>query len=252
MGIAASSCSHIALLDQDDVWYPHHIEVLKAPFLDDPETGLVYGNLDRVDEAGRILYRNFLDRLNSPQPKRTLWDCLSCDMYILPSASIFSKAEFNRVGGFDERLSGFEDDDLFLRMFVAGVKFIYIKDVSVAQWTLNPNSTSFSPRMAKSRMIYFKKLLESYPEFAQDPIAPRFFPSACGALIRCLKARDTVGSLQHLADLREIATHLPQERVRRFLQLAEVTCQAKLHWLARALVRRAQRAVKKARRSSRR
>ena len=37
-----------------------------------------------------------------------------------PSASLISKQAFVEVGGFDDRLAGHEDDDLFLRLFLAG------------------------------------------------------------------------------------------------------------------------------------
>ncbi len=91
-------------------------------------------------------------------------------MFILPSASLFAKTTFLKVGAFDERLSGYEDDDLFLRMFIAGFQRLYLKNVAVTRWRTHSSSTSYSARMAKSRMIYFQKLVM----FPDDPRLDRF------------------------------------------------------------------------------
>jgi glycosyltransferase involved in cell wall biosynthesis len=54
----------IALCDQDDVWYPHKLQVIERRFEDDPDLGLVFSNGDLIDEkGGRLrgeLWRKFL------------------------------------------------------------------------------------------------------------------------------------------------------------------------------------------------
>lgn len=56
-------------------------------------------------------------------------------MFILPSASLIVRKAFDRVGGFDERLCGCEDDDLFLRLFTAGYANVFI-DEPLSQWRI--------------------------------------------------------------------------------------------------------------------
>ena len=56
----------------------------------------------------------------SAHPKRDVFTCLTMDMFILPSASLIARKAFEAVGGFDENLMGYEDDDLFLRLFGLG------------------------------------------------------------------------------------------------------------------------------------
>ncbi|MGO9430113.1 hypothetical protein [Rhodoblastus sp.] len=46
---------------------------------------------------------------------------LGCDMFIVPSASLIAKAAIEAVGAFDELLTGRQDDDLFCRIFSAGL-----------------------------------------------------------------------------------------------------------------------------------
>lgn len=213
LGIVESVCSHIALLDQDDVWYARHLEILKKPFVKarHENLGLVYGNIDRIDRSGRMIRRNFLDEVPSQHPKTSLLQCLGQDMFILPGASLFTKAAWETAGRFDERLAGYEDDDLFIRMFSAGIDSAYLKDEAVFKWRIYTDSTSYSPRMSKSRMIYFRKLLEQYPDeprlnqrWAQDVIGPRFFRILYGEFIDASRHRDLPRLTKAWADAQEV------------------------------------------------
>jgi hypothetical protein len=82
-------------------------------------------------------------------------------MYILPSATLIRKSSFLQVGGFDEDLRGFEDDDLFIRFFVNGFLSSFTTE-AVSAWTINVDSTSFSEAMCQSRFLYFSKLYNSF------------------------------------------------------------------------------------------
>ncbi len=167
MAIRYTKCSHIAFLDQDDTWYEDHIQILKQPFIsaDIRRLALVYGNLDRVDRSGRMLDYCILDEIPSPQPKKSIRQFLENDLFILPSASLVLRNAILDVGLFDERLSGYEDDDLFLRMFIASYRSVFINK-GVTRWRIYGNSTSYGGRMAVSRMIYFRKQIDA---FEDDP-----------------------------------------------------------------------------------
>lgn len=219
-GVAHSKSALIALLDQDDFWHPNHLEVLVGPFKKQRSISLgwVYSNLDEVDLSGRLICRSMLDYFPAQHhPKRRLWDCLSQDMFVLPGASLISRQAFDAVGGFDVRLSGYEDDDLFLRMFIAGFDNVYLKQ-STTYWRMHSTSTSFSARMATSRMIYFRKLVEQFPDdiprgvrVTTDIIAPRFATLVFNDNIRrSLREgkREMLSSAR--SHLREIAPFLPR------------------------------------------
>jgi glycosyltransferase involved in cell wall biosynthesis len=183
LGAERAKTELFALLDQDDIWYPNHLEELVKPFLEQssPAVGWVYSNLDEIDEFGHLVARSYLGLLAAVHPKRHIFDCIRQDMFILPSASLINRQAFLSVGGFDEQLCGYEDDDLFMRMFRAGFENIYI-DKALSKWRIYPGSTSYSFRMARSRGIYTRKLLEMFPDdakraryYARDLIVPRFF-----------------------------------------------------------------------------
>lgn len=252
MAILHSRCTHIALLDQDDAWYEDHIEILRRPFMDGKirRLGLVYGNLDQIDRAGHLIQESCLDVVPSPQPKRSLLDCLRHDMFILPGASLVSRQAVIDLGMFDERLSGYEDDDLFVRLFSAGYRSVYINQ-PVSRWRIYSGSASFSARMAESRIIYFRKLLESYPDdpsidlyWGRHVIAPRFMALVRHEFIRGSKTHDVQRMKQSWADIRTIAPTLRRRvrmRIRLWGPVIEATYRGPLTGIARALVRRASR-----------
>ncbi len=208
-GVAHTTSELIALLDQDDIWYPNHLEQLIRPFLlnSERELGWVYSNLDEIDEHGRLIARCCLRFLPLPNPKRDLFGCLAMDMFVLPSASLISRKAFEQVGGFDENLSGYEDDDLFRRIFLAGYDNFYI-DEGLSRWRIYSHSASYSPRMAASRMIYFRKLLGEFPDdprreqfYARDFLAPRFFPAFVREYTNALRCGDRKAIRTALNDL---------------------------------------------------
>jgi glycosyltransferase involved in cell wall biosynthesis len=68
----------LAFLDQDDWWYPDHLEKLEGPFLIprcDP-LGWSYSDLDEFDAEGRLVTRRMLSQMTAGHPKRSLAQCL--------------------------------------------------------------------------------------------------------------------------------------------------------------------------------
>ena len=93
MAIRHAQSEYIAFLDQDDIWYDDHLAILAQAFSDSQlkDLGVVYGNIDLVDRQGRMIARCYLDEINSTHPKTSLRQCLSQDLYIVPSAALVSK-----------------------------------------------------------------------------------------------------------------------------------------------------------------
>lgn len=247
-GVAGSTSHLIAFLDQDDAWYPHHLETLVRPFREPRSIplGWVYSNLDVVIENGDMFCRDFLNDVRAEQPKRHLVRCLSEDMHILPSASLISRKAFEAVGGFDELLSGYEDDDLFLRIFCARWDNIYLPE-SLSFWRMNSASCSYSLRMAKSRMIYARKLLKRFPDdpihrvyFARDLIAPKFFRLSAVDFLNAIQDKNIESAARALDDMTEMVPYM-RPRARMGVAAAKVLLRsgpiAKIAYKGRHLVR---------------
>jgi glycosyltransferase involved in cell wall biosynthesis len=179
-GVRASTANYICFLDQDDFFRNTHIEALvRAIPADDPHLGWVYGDLIEADGAGNVL-RTALVRRHGLHPKCDIENLVGRDMHVLPSASLISRAAYEEVGGFDPQFIGYEDDDLFLRLFRRGFSNYFI-DQAVTVWCIRPNSTSYTVMMSRSRYRYFEKLAAMFPDdrkmvryYMRDLLIPRF------------------------------------------------------------------------------
>jgi glycosyltransferase involved in cell wall biosynthesis len=176
LGVLNATGDYICLLDQDDFFLPKHIELLLTTSdLGNERFGFSYGDLLRVDATGRIISET---SLIGEHPHKNVFSMISQNMHILPSATLINRAAFAEIGGFDESLQGYEDDDLFLRFHLSGYLSNFTSD-PVSAWTVNTSSTSFSESMSRSRYLYFKKLLDSFynqPGFEFDFFAKYLFP----------------------------------------------------------------------------
>ena len=217
LGVAHSKSRLIAFLDQDDYWYANHLERLIEPFADKQEipVGWAYSDVDEIDEAGALVNRKFLRTMTNEHPKVSLNACLGSDMFILPSASLILREAFDRAGGFDERLMGYEDDDLFLRLFSLGFANVFIEQ-PLSQWRIHSMSASYSWRMSRSRMIYAEKLYARFPDdpvrrrfLGRDLIAPRMARAIVAQYELAVRRDDPVYRMQLVDDLRKTAPRLP-------------------------------------------
>ena len=248
-GVANSKGDLIALLDQDDGWYPLHLEELIKPFLEPPSAaplGWVYSDLDEVDENNEMICRSFLKTENhGTHPKRDLIQCLIQDMFVLPSASLISRKAFDAIGGFDERLSGYEDDDLFLQLFRAGYDNVFL-ETPLSKWRIFTDSYSYTYRMRRSRGIYMRKLLAAYPDdprrsrfYSRHLIRPRFYPHAIVEYRDALLANDPAQIAETRQDLLEVIAGLPlkQRTFGHVLSIIRSQQTAKLAFSARQYLR---------------
>lgn len=188
-GVAASKSDFICFLDQDDFYLDDHIETLIGILPKrDPHLGWVYGDLFEAERSGDLVRTSIVSH-NANHPKTNIFELLSSDMFVLPSAAMVSRVAFESVGGFDEQFMGYEDDDLFLRIFRSGYTN-YFTSKAVTVWCIHSESTSNGIKMARSRLKYFKKLTTAFPDdrqkhryYARDCLIPRFSNQILGEAI---------------------------------------------------------------------
>jgi len=180
-GVAASRSDYICFLDQDDFYLPNHIELLANAIPgDDARFGFVYADLYEADVDGNVVRTELVKQHSKDHPKTSIFDILRYDMFVLPSATLVSRAAFDAVQGFDPQFMGFEDDDLFLRIFRKGYSNHFL-DRAVTVWCIHTESTSFGIRMIRSRYRFFLKLAALFPDepkrnryYLRDYLMPRF------------------------------------------------------------------------------
>lgn len=238
-GVAQSAAEYIAFLDQDDYYLPRHNEILASQVdRDDKKFGWVYGDLWHADGDGRVVSLSILSEMSCQHPKKSIKEMLRSDCFILPSASLLSREAFNDVSGFDEQFRGYEDDDLFIRLFRQGWSNKFI-DKPVTAWCINKESTSYSVRMAVSRLRYFKKLMKEFPDsvfnscyYTRDLLVPRFLNMTLSqAIIYCknpdkdietyievmVEFQEVINrqegvSWNHKQEIQDVITHLDRHR----------------------------------------
>ncbi len=187
---------YLAFLDQDDIWDPRHLELLVAPLVANPAAGWSHCDFDEIDFDGHLVTRSFLRTAGVSHPKRTIFECVAGDLMIPPSASFLRRTAFEQAGGFDETLSGYEDDDLFVRIFRLGWETVFV-ETPLVRFRVHTKGSSTSPRFIDSRVRYAAKLEAMLPDdprmmryYYRDGIAPRFFLTSLDDYVRACSTRD--------------------------------------------------------------
>lgn len=239
LGVRLSRGSWVSFLDQDDVWFLDKLERV-VPLLSD-NVNLVYTDADTIDEESRRalvgLHRNY--RFGLPHPKELLEDLLFKDVFVMPGLMTVKRDLVMEVGGFDETLSGYEDDDLFVRLFpLASV--VYLPE-STFWWRIYKDNYSNTTRMIRSRLQYWKKLMDNYSDGGRDRhrvvgISRRFFREFLRQAIQQRRLGMAIFR-DNLKALKQIAPHLPLLERLGFAYPAPLWCAAaaRLRLLALAL-----------------
>ena len=96
----------------------------------------------------------------------------------------------------------------------------------VTKWRLHSGSASYSARMVRSREIYFRKLLDQFPDdprldmyLARDVFGPRFLRSACNEFLAGSRAGDTVRRDFGWQEIKFIAPFVERRTRRRLKKL---------------------------------
>lgn len=161
-GIRAARGEFVAFLDQDDAWNPNHLELLESTLHSDPSLAWVFGDFDIIDGDGHTQSSAHLVQTGVVLKRPTVADIVRTDIMALPSASLMRRSALLRVRGFDRRLSGYEDDELYLRLYRAGYSLAFDRRIRVRYRTHDANASS-TVAFLRSRLIYLRLLSEHYP-----------------------------------------------------------------------------------------
>jgi len=157
----------LAFLDDDDLWYPDHLEGLVTAFAD-PGVGFAWRDSVVIRETvAADGTRRELER----RPLARDWDeaLMRSDDYLPPSAWGVRRAVFEALGGFDESFRTSEDWDLVLRArAVTGMRRVPGVTVEVRLRESGNTSADFTPE----RLANLRRLAERHG-FATPP--PRTF-----------------------------------------------------------------------------
>jgi len=211
-GIRACHGEYVGFLDQDDEWYEDKLEKV-MPWLANPAIDVLYIDTDNIDGDGKVTFARIHGQYHQgwPHPKSSLDDILFKDIFVMPGLMTIKRSAFEAVGGFDEKLSGYEDDDLFLRLYER-FKFFYLP-IPTLRWRMYGDNYSFSHRMLSSRMYYWRKLMAHYTNhgrnrYREHMISLRFFWQCMGQAKMQYQAGNAM-CWDSLQGAKEIRPHLP-------------------------------------------
>jgi glycosyltransferase involved in cell wall biosynthesis len=116
-GTQAARGQFIALLDDDDIWYPHKLEVQRKYMDEHPECALVHSAVtaffsDKPDQLWVWCEPGNMTMAKSLTDK--YWAC--------PSSMFFRTEAAQSIGGFDSAFRQCEDRDFLIRACAAGLK----------------------------------------------------------------------------------------------------------------------------------
>jgi glycosyltransferase involved in cell wall biosynthesis/SAM-dependent methyltransferase len=236
-GAALASGKYLAFVDQDDQWHRNHLATL-VPLLDeDPDVGWAFTDFDEVDQDGQTVTHSFIHERGITQPKGSVATCISGDIMALPSASLMRRDAVLATGGFDPDLRGYEDDDLFVRMFRSGWGHRFVP-VSTARYRVHANGSSADLSFLRSRMRYLDKLVESLKtdhrlnrDLIHDAALPRFFQATLGEYTQAIALQEYDSALELATALRKIASMEERHGWRRRIELATIAHPRRLRWV---------------------
>lgn len=193
-GIRAARGEFIAFLDQDDLWRPEHLEVLAETLEADPSLAWVFADFDLIDADGNTLIGSYLTETGVVLERRTAADTVRTDIMALPSASLMRRSALELVRGFDRRLSGYEDDELYLRLYRRGFA-IAAQLRSRIRYRTHPANASSSVAFLRSRLVYLQLVAARFPATAHTPpiaeiAAPRLLQSTVSDYFTALTVGD--------------------------------------------------------------
>lgn len=159
-GLRLARGEFIALVDQDDLWYPQKLALQIDCFRRKPALGLVHGDVSYIDDAGRPLPRDPYFPANvSGRCLRQLF----CGNPVMTCSVLFTRAAVERVGGFDDAIRFSDDYDLWLRMAAAGYEFAYI-DRPIAKYRLHgANESRDTIGIVSATLQVLRKALRAIP-----------------------------------------------------------------------------------------
>ncbi len=145
-GLRAGRGRYVARLDSDDLWLPAMLATL-VPLLEQrPEVGVVYGQGQAIDDHGQRLpqVQGTAGYFAGESLRSLVWDDCTCNVALLAR-----HACFERVGLYDEALTGNEDWDMWLRV-ARHYEFAFVPQVlAYVRWH-EGNFTGFgSPHFAE-------------------------------------------------------------------------------------------------------
>ncbi len=132
-GLAATSAEIIGWLNSDDVYYPGALAAVRDYFVEHPETDVVYGKANHIDDQDAVLEPYYSEPWDAERLKDV---CFICQ-----PATFFRRRIVERLGPLDQRLQFCMDYEYWLRLSNGGARFAYLEKTLAGSRLYESNKT---------------------------------------------------------------------------------------------------------------
>lgn len=155
VGIAATGCRYVALLDQDDFWYPPKLQqqlqllTCGTPALVTSRATIVDTNGVIVPKRERVVRKRYSRALRSKDLRTSLLE----SNFIHSSTPLFDRSLLETIGPFQSSVNPHDDWDFYLRIAFAGVPILLHAGPPLSVWRVHDGNTSTNDlSMLRTRM----------------------------------------------------------------------------------------------------
>lgn len=168
-GIKRSSGEFIALIDQDDLWYPKKLEKQIRLISQNSKLDMVYCNALSIYEDGSGPTRKWSE-LHIPQTGKVFIELYRYN-FILCSSAIFRKSLINKIGFIDEnrKFFGVDDYEYWLRIALNS-EIGYVPEILVER---RLHKSNLSSRNKKSQSMMYDNAIEVQKKY--NKLYPNIF-----------------------------------------------------------------------------
>jgi glycosyltransferase involved in cell wall biosynthesis len=161
-GIRAAKGGVIALCDADDMWVPNKLELQLPRLWASPTVGVVYTEAEKVDMHGHRLPDG---KAWGSEYRVSGWitNQLFVRNVVTGCTSVIRRECFDKVGFYDESLTGAEDYDLWLRISTA-YEFVYVPEVTYLYRQWEGQMTRNGRKMLENCVRVLSEFEKNYPD----------------------------------------------------------------------------------------
>jgi len=161
-GIKESNGGLIGFIGQDDLWMPNKLELQVNYLSEHRDVDLVHSNYCSIDSEGRIIGVRDI-KIPQVSSKKKVVEHLFLNNFIGFETVLVKRKCFNEVGFFDERMVGFSDHDMWLRLAGSfNIGYLDLPLVKKRQHEFQLSKVRVEA-VLKDKFLMVKKAIDCYP-----------------------------------------------------------------------------------------
>lgn len=158
--IEESRGRYIALLDQDDIWYPQRLEKQILALEKNSDAGIIYADCNYIDAEDRVILRLF-EKQKAYSGR--IFEQLALDNFIPIPTVLIKKEALNKAGLFCEDYTFAEEYDLFLKI-ARFYNVVFVNNVLAGYRIHDTNLSKDTENSLKEDIKVTKYVMSKYQE----------------------------------------------------------------------------------------